>query len=288
MLVTIFTATYNRAYILPKLYASICSQECKSFEWLIVDDGSQDDTAEFVSKWQQEASFKIRYIQQENGGKHRAINKGAKEANGELFFIVDSDDQLPENAIKTILKEYESVMDDDNICGVCGLKAYFDGKVVGGENDFGTIICNSNEIRHKFKVKGDLSEVFKTSVLREFPFPEIEGEKFCSESVVWQRIASKYKFKYFSKVTYLCDYLPDGLSVKATKLRMSCPVGATICYAEQTRMPIPFIWKIKGAINYWRFYFCDSKETKCSIGAGWYLLLPIGYVIHIYDSHKQR
>ena len=288
MTVTIFTATYNRAYILPKLYISLCAQNCKDFEWLIVDDGSQDETSNLAEKWVQEAPFEVRYIQQKNGGKHRAINRGVSEARGELFFIVDSDDQLPQDSIGTIISEYSPVKQETNLCGVCGLKAYFDGKPVGGENDFGTLICDCQEVRYKYGVKGDLSEVFKTEVLREFPFPEIEGEKFCSESVGWQRVAGKYKFKYFSKITYLCDYLPDGLSAKATLLRMMNPIGATLCYSEQTRTNIPFIWKMKGAINYWRFYFCKSPIKKVKIGKLWAIMLPIGYLLHCLDELRRK
>ena len=119
MLVTVFTPTYNRAYILEQLYRSLCSQTCKNFEWLIVDDGSTDNTCELVALWSQENKFSIRYYLQKNGGKHRAINKGVELAQGELFYIVDSDDQLPPNSINDILCIYSDVCDDDSFAGVC-------------------------------------------------------------------------------------------------------------------------------------------------------------------------
>lgn len=106
-MITIFTPTYNRAYRLPNLYKSLQEQTCKDFEWLVVDDGSTDNTSKLFEQWQaEENSFPIRYFKQPNGGKHRAINRGVKEAKGELFFIVDSDDTLSSNAIRIVFEQY--------------------------------------------------------------------------------------------------------------------------------------------------------------------------------------
>ena len=99
--ITVFTPTYNRAYILENLYRSLQRQTCKTFEWLVVDDGSADNTKELFERWQQEDNFfPIRYVKQENGGKCRAINQGLKLADGELFFTVDSDDYLTDDALE--------------------------------------------------------------------------------------------------------------------------------------------------------------------------------------------
>ena len=103
--VTVFTPTYNRAYILGDLYHSLQRQTCMDFEWLIVDDGSADDTKALVASWQgEENPFPIRYVYQENGGKCRAINRGLKEADGRLFFTVDSDDYLTDDAIEKVIR----------------------------------------------------------------------------------------------------------------------------------------------------------------------------------------
>lgn len=283
MLITVFTPTYNRAYILPKLYESLCRQTSKDFEWVVVDDGSTDETKELFSQWKKEATFPIHYDIVPNGGKHRAVNRGAKIAEGELFYIVDSDDQLPDDAISIIAEEYAKVRGRKDICGVCGLKAYFTGEKVGGEQNFGELECNSLDFRYKYKVKGDMAEVFRTSVIREFPFPEIDGEKFCPEAVVWQRVAAKYKYHYFYRKTYLCDYLPDGLTAKITKIRMQCPVASSICYSELSQADVPFVQKIRASINYWRFYFCKSKNKKASISPMWWFTMPLGLLFHLKD-----
>ena len=105
--ITIFTPTYNRDYIIINLYKSLLIQTLKDFEWLIIDDGSTDNTELLVSSFIKDNKINIRYIKQQNGGKHRAINKALEEAKGELFFIVDSDDQLVDNAIERILYYFD-------------------------------------------------------------------------------------------------------------------------------------------------------------------------------------
>lgn len=124
MLITVFTPTYNRAHLLPRLYESLCRQTFTDFEWVIVDDGSVDDTKGLVNKFlvdkTQHSTLNtntIRYFYQENGGKHRAINRGVKEAQGELFFIADSDDSLPPDALEQVARVYETVRGDESFGG---------------------------------------------------------------------------------------------------------------------------------------------------------------------------
>ena len=123
MKITVFTPTYNRAYIIEKLYHSLQRQTFKDFEWIVVDDGSEDETEDLFKKIQKDKNlFEIRYIKQKNGGKHRAINKGIEIAKGELFFIVDSDDYLIDTALKTITEIEESIPENEKkqFAGVCG------------------------------------------------------------------------------------------------------------------------------------------------------------------------
>lgn len=287
-MLTVFTPTYNRAYRLPDLYESLCCQSCNNFEWLVVDDGSSDNTGELIAQWQAEKKLSIRYIQQENGGKHRAINRGVKEASGELFFIVDSDDRLTDNAIETIYTEYQAVAGNEKYCGVCGLRAYLSGERIGGENDFGTLDCNPLDFRYVHRMQGDMAEVFRTAVLREFPFPEIPGEKFCPEAVVWQRISAKYTMRYFYKKIYLCEYLPDGLTRHIVKARMNSPVGAAICYSELMNAQVPLLIKIRASINYWRFRLCPSPHRMPHVHPLWVITFPVGLLLHLADRLKKR
>jgi glycosyltransferase involved in cell wall biosynthesis len=282
MTLTIFTPAYNRAYRLPMLYESLRKQTNKDFEWLVIDDGSKDNTEELFQEWQHEATFPVRYIKQPNGGKHRAINHGVKEALGDLFFIVDSDDELPINAVEVILSHYEKIKGRKEFGGVCGRRGRSDNSVIGSTDTYTTLECTNFDIREKYHVKGDLSEVFLTSVLREFQFPEIEGERFCPEVLVWNRISTKYIIRYFNEVTYLCEYLPDGLTASIVKVRMQSPVASCMTYQEMTKLPLPFKRKLRAAINYWRFYGYIKPEHLAitpKLSPLWRIVQPIGMLM---------
>lgn len=290
MLVTVFTPTYNRAYILEQLYRSLCSQTCKNFEWLIVDDGSTDDTQDLVASWTQEGKFPIKYYLQKNGGKHRAINKGVELAQGELFYIVDSDDQLPPNSIDDIQYVYNDIRNDRSFAGVCGLKCYFNGEKVGDPFEFDLLDCSPLDFRYTYKMKGDMAEVFRTEVLRCYPFPEFDGEKFCPEAIVWNRIGSSFKMRYFNKNIYFCDYLPDGLTAKIVQVRMQSPKASMICYSELYKMKVPFSVKIKSAINFWRFAFCVRGQIYAKVKMIGFFASPlyfVGLVVHFKDTIRQ-
>lgn len=254
MLLTIFTPTYNRGYILRALFESLCSQTCFDFEWLIVDDGSTDDTSNLITGLQSlPSNFEVRYYKQSNGGKHRAINYGLRLAKGELFYIVDSDDRLTPDAVAWIKEEYESIKDDDRFAGLSGIRVYPEGNKIGGGIDFGKIDATAIEIRDKYKIEGDQAEVFKTEILRKFPFPEFKGEKFCPEALVWFRIAQKYMLRYCHKAIYICDYLPDGLTAKIANLRHQSPLASLTYYSELFGYEDNCLLKMRAAINFWRF-----------------------------------
>lgn len=284
-MITIFTPTYNRAYRLPNLYKSLQEQTCKDFEWLVVDDGSTDNTSKLFEQWQaEENTFSIRYFKQPNGGKHRAVNRGVKEAKGDLLFIVDSDDQLTPDAIAIIKQKYQEVRDDDTVAGIIGMRIYPDGKRIGGEASFEDTICTRSDFRYKKKINGDLAEVYKTDILRKYPFPIIEGEKFCPESVVWLKIAKKYKLLFVNKGIYVCEYLADGLTHHVDQIRIKSPHLAVVNYVLEYESDIPLKIKIKDAINYWRFRFhCHDNKDKSKI-ALW--AMPLGWLFYKLDCNK--
>lgn len=289
-MITVFTPTYNRVYHLNRLYESLCQQTDKNFEWLVVDDGSTDYTEELIDTFRKEGIIEVRYIKQTNGGKHRAVNRGVREAQGSLFFIVDSDDYLCKDAIEVITNEYKEIEHDKDYCGVCGLKVDNKGEKVGG-GYFEKINTTFMDFRYKYKFKGDMAEVVRTDVMREFPFPEIPGEKFCPEAVVWNRIAQKYKVRYFYKGIYICEYLPDGLTHKITKIRMQSPMASMLCYSELSKYNVPVLTKIKSAINYWRFWICGNKpfvEAVRDIRRLNVIFLPMAFLMHVRDVRNVR
>ncbi len=276
--ITIFTPTYNRAYILPKLYESLRMQTCKDFEWLIVDDGSTDDTECLVKSWLSETAFPVRYIQQENGGKHRAINRGVQDAQGELFFIVDSDDHLTEDAVEWIINQWQAIRDDNSFAGLSGIRITPDGHKIGGGEDFGTIDTDALSIRSTHHVHGDLAEIYRTDVLRRYRFMEVPGEKFCPEALVWNRIARDYKLRYVHHPIYVCAYRPDGLTAKITRIRHESPITSMVYYIEYTQSAKSTKERSKAKINYWRF-----APVKFS----WLLYWPLGFAMKLMDNLKK-
>lgn len=286
MLITVFTPSYNRAHLLPRLYESLKAQTFHDFEWIIVDDGSTDNTEEVIRPILKEGlkGGLIRYLKQPNGGKHRAINHGVQEARGELFFIVDSDDSLPHDSLENILLFWIQVKDDRSFGGVAGYMAHHNGEIIGKGNDLAVLDCTSLELRYKFNVRGDMAEVFRTDVLKEFPFLEIENERFCSEALVWNRIAQKYKLRVFKKIIYYRDYLDGGLTSKITRIRMESPVATIMTYQELNSYDIPIKQKVKAAINYWRFKVCLPKgKTVPKLPWYWSWCKPLGLLMHLRD-----
>ena len=225
---TVFTPTYNRAYIIGNLYRSLQCQTFTDFEWLVVDDGSSDGTEELFAKWSGEGNcFPIRYYKQPNGGKHRAINRGIELCSGKLFYIVDSDDWLPKDALERIDEEVLQVPLNGpyTFAGVCGCKGFKDGQIVGQTFKGDHLDCTVLE-RSKHGIEGDKAEVFFTDILRKYPFPEFEGENFLTEAVVWDKMAADgYCLRFFNKVVYLCEYREDGLTHQGLNLYYRNPKG---------------------------------------------------------------
>lgn len=284
--ITVFTPTYNRAYSLPRLYASLQTQKLRDFEWIIVDDGSTDNTADVVKVWVEEKSMPIHYVKTENGGKHRAINKGVKMATGKLFFIVDSDDWLPDDSLYWIDFYYQQVANNVEFAGVAGSKCYPDGNKVGGNVSYDILNADAVSYRERYRIKGDMAEVWRTIVLRQYPFPEFEGEKFLTEAVVWDQISLKYKLRYFNKNIYTCEYLPDGLTKNIRAHHRNSPRGTMLFYSRQMEdRRLRIISRIKAAINYWR-YTVNYRGTRTKIPLWGYLFYLVGWFFFLIDMRK--
>ena len=127
---TIFTPAYNRAHLLPRLYESLCRQSCKDFCWLVIDDGSTDNTRELVQGWIAEQSLPIRYEYKPNGGMHTAHNLAYRLSDTELNTCIDSDDYMPDDAVEKILRCWSEKGSND-VSGLVGLDATANGKIIG-------------------------------------------------------------------------------------------------------------------------------------------------------------
>lgn len=243
MFVTIFTPTYNRAYTLGRLYDSIRRQKGCEFEWVIVDDGSIDNTEELVRQWmEQDANpFDIRYFKQENSGKHVAWNKGLHEAKGDIFLPVDSDDRLVPSALQSVLRMVGTVSPSDKIIAVSGTRLFPGEKLTGGilqSRTSGYIDYSSIDRRSK-GISGDLAEAFFSERLRLYPFPSFVDEKFVPEAVIFNRFSNDgFKIRGFSDPLYCCEYLEDGYTRNVDALLVSNWKGYSLYIKELLRSPV--------------------------------------------------
>lgn len=267
-MITIFTPTYNRANLLPRLYESLCRQTCRDFEWLIVDDGSSDNTSDIVEEWRsRDNGFPIRYIAQKNQGKHIAINTGMEQARGEWFLVVDSDDYLSDDAIVTIRRRTLEIEPKKELCGVTMLRIYQSGATVGGEmKSEEDILSDYFSYRHIEHINGDRAEVFRTSYLRKYPFPKFEGEKFMTESVLCYRMACDYKTLFTCDRIYICEYQPGGLTSDSFRLYRNNPLGSMLNALTAYRHPAcSFRYKLRYAGYYLHFRKLAQKKYSGAV-----------------------
>ena len=243
--ITVFTPTYNRAHLLDRLYQSLLKQTNKNFIWLLVDDGSQDDTQAVIQSFINENQLDIIYKFQENQGKYVAHNTGVKLCETELFVCVDSDDELYPDAIQKTLDLWKS-RPHEGICGIVsprdlGGKAYFTDP---------PYTESLSGLYNKRQLKGDSMLVFATDVLQGYLFPEVKGENFMSEEVVYLQIDQKYKYYTQDEYLYKGEYQNDGLTNSIEKTHWRCPRTTLIMYKSRAVYDGKFINKIKAYASY--------------------------------------
>jgi glycosyltransferase involved in cell wall biosynthesis len=247
----ILTATYNRAYILPKLYASLCDQTFRDFEWVIVDDGSCDGTKDLVASW--EPFFEIRYVWQPNRGKHTALNRGVPMAKGELIYAIDSDDYLLPNALEILNRRWNEIPEPRRFACLTGLCRRPDGSLISGTLPSDPFDSFSYGLSLR-TWKGDRTGVVRADAWREFPFPEFPGEHFIPEGVVWSRLINKYGIRYFNEPLLVATYSEGGLSSSKQDLRWYNPRGAALMYGIiATATGAPPKQRLRAGINSVRF-----------------------------------
>lgn len=222
---TVFTPAYNRAHTLPRVYASLLAQNCKDFVWLIVDDGSSDNTADLVRKWQEiDNGFEIRYIYKENGGMHTAHNTAYANMDTELNVCVDSDDCLAENAVEKILTKWDQVK-DCGYAGIIGLDADLEGNLIGKGFPEG---MTETTLMGYYAAggSGDKKLVYRTDVVNEYPpYPVFEGERYVALAYKYRLIDQDYKLAVLDEVLCNVEYQTDGHSTGMWKEYLRSPKG---------------------------------------------------------------
>lgn len=288
--ITILTPTYNRLTYLNKLYESLKKQTNKNFEWFIIDDGSEDGTDYEIDKWIKDKIIDIKYMYKENGGKHKALNTAIKNINTVLTFIVDSDDWLTEDAIESVEYYYNKYKDNKKIGGFSFLRKYSNGKINGREFPENELIDNYINVRINANMLDDKAEVYYTEVLKQYPFPEFEGEKFISEDVIWIPIAKKYDMVHINKAIYIGEYLEEGLTKSDKKIKVHSPLGMMEHAKVLMYKECCFRSKCKGTILYTIYGLIANKkllEIYAQIRQRFLftLLLPISIIL--YEKWKK-
>lgn len=200
--VTILTATYNRAHTLERLARSIAGQAAGlAIEWLVIDDGSVDETEQLIARLATELPIKIRYHRKENGGKHTAFNKGVALAEGQFILTVDSDDQLHPEGLRNAMAAWKSIPAEEQpkFMGVVGLCLDQSGRVIGDKFPANVLDSTPAEITFRYGVTGDKSGMHLTEAFRRFPFPERKGMTFIPEGRIWMEISDHYKTRNTNK-----------------------------------------------------------------------------------------
>jgi glycosyltransferase involved in cell wall biosynthesis len=240
--ITVFTPTFNRAHTLNRVYDSLKEQTNKMFLWLIIDDGSSDNTEEIVDNWLSEKLIEIHYYKKENGGKQRAHNKAVDLCNTELFICVDSDDYLTENAVESFLNTWDSIDDINKLSGVIALRGKDKDIPIGTEMPTHIKSSPLNDLYEKHGFRGDTAILFRTDILKCFPFFVAEGENFIGESYIYLQIDQYYSLYILNEILYIGEYLSDGYTANVRKLTKENPKG----YMVLKRQAVVFSKTIKG------------------------------------------
>ncbi|MGG7062331.1 glycosyltransferase family 2 protein [Bifidobacterium pseudocatenulatum] len=198
---TVFTSTFNRAASMHRVYESLQSQTFRDFEWLIVDDGSEDDTADLVRKWIKEADFPIEYIKQNHAGKHIAWNLALQKAKGYFFTIADSDGAFVPNALEKLLEVWKGIPEEDRqgYRGISCRCTTDDGAVVGStEIPAPWLDASEADAKYVHKLKYEMWGMSRTEVFKQYPNPNIAGMRFYPESIIWDKMGEKYLTRYIN------------------------------------------------------------------------------------------
>ena len=264
--ITVFTPTYNRRYIIENLYRSLQIQSFNDFEWLVVDDGSSDNTEELFEIWSKENNnFEIRYYKKENGGKHRAINYGLDKAKGKLFFTVDSDDYLTDDALEKINAWEKSLDKSKKFAGIVANRGYEKNKTINNyfEEDYldlDLMQMYTYSENGKRVLSGERALIFYTDIHRLYKYPEFKGEKFMTEAVVWNRMAHDgYLVRYYNDIIWIFEYLDDGLTKAGNKLFLDNPRGYTLWLKEKN------VFQNKSKKEMLKFYYsmyCELSQSN--------------------------
>ena len=253
---SIVTPVYNRARLMERVFGSLILQTNEEFEWIIIDDGSNDNIEEIVKGFLQKASFPILYLTQSNAGKCAALNYAFSKCDTELVMVLDSDDYLAENAVSQIIAFWRTVKKQKDCIGIASYKQQEDGKISGRLFDPTIKKTTLNRLNYHYRRHGELALAYKTELVRRHPFMVSKGEKFSSEEIQYNELDREGMLYLLNAVTMIMEYQPDGLTKNYWKLWMENPMATKMLLNSKYRHTLDLdpadvlIKKIKTIVQY--------------------------------------
>jgi len=293
--ITVFTPTFNRAYCLKQCYDSLVQQTNQDFLWLIIDDGSSDNTKELIDSWVVENKITIQYHYQNNQGMHGGHNSAYDLIETELNTCIDSDDFMPENAIENILNTWKTYPKNEKIAGIIALDSYKNDEVIGQKFPEDLKTTTLEDLHYKHHISGDKKIVYRTEVVKKYPkYPIFEEERFVPLGTLYLLIDKEYELICLNEVLCIVEYMEDGSSRNMTKQYYRHPRGFQ--YARKLNMKYSNYLKvkIKNAIHYvshsiqlkdFGFLLKSTKPVLTFFAIPFGILL-YGYVIYLNKIKK--
>ncbi|MBT2679830.1 glycosyltransferase family 2 protein [Bacillus sp. ISL-35] len=290
-LLTVFTPTFNRAYCLHQCYESLVRQTCKDFMWLIIDDGSTDNTKELVDKWKKDNLIDIEYIWQKNQGMHGAHNTAYESIKTELNVCIDSDDYMPDDAVEKIKTMWKN-RGSEKVSGIIGLDSYTDGRVIGTKLPSKIMTSTLFDLYHKYGVSGDKKLVYRSKLTKRFPYPIFEHEKYVGLAYKYHMLDQEYEMLLMNEVLCCVEYLQDGSSLNMLRQYRKNPKG--FAFYRKELMKLPFAnheFKFRQAIHYVSSCLLDKnylfiKEAPNKVITT--VAVPLGIILFVFIKTKTR
>lgn len=292
-MLTILTPTYNRKETIKKLYSSLVLQTDYNFQWLIIDDGSIDNTKEVVSEFDN-SKFQIDYFFKENGGKHTALNFFHQYIKGSWVFVVDSDDLLTKYAVEMVNSYIEKYDCNKKIGSFAFLKSDSEGRILALQIYKEDYISNAIDYRINRNIRGDQAEVYRTDILKKFKFPVFKDEKFLGEDYLHINAAYIFDTVYVNKIIYIAEYRADGLTKAGRRMRIQNPLGGMLRGSLYFSNRFKLKYRIKGMILYICYGMFANKKSSilfkdCNKYKCLYLVsYPMALILNLFWRYKYK
>ena len=267
---TVCTPVYNDADRLDGLYRSLEAQTFRDFEWIIVDDGSNEESGVPADRYAASASFSVRVIRKKkHRGTHTAVNRAVDEAHGTFFLVLRTDEELFPHTLRSLLSHWHSIPIDERpyFASVAGLTQNSDGSIRGDRFPSSPFDSTRFEAGGRYGISGRKWGFLRTGVFRKNPYPELAGERYCPEGLVLNRIGLRYLTRYVNEAMVTVHPSAESelrsqsadLPFPSAETALRGPGGSALYFLEQLSLPIPLARKIRASLAYVRYSLHAGK-----------------------------